>query len=95
MDPKPWYLSKTIIGAIVTTLASLVQVFGITLPVDLQAEIVSTILLVTTAGRRRPDRRRPHHGEDRHRHRKAEAARRCRHGGASGAGPRSLCRPGS
>ncbi|WP_201153935.1 hypothetical protein [Rhodothalassium salexigens] len=46
---KPWYLSKTILGAIVTTLASLLQVFGVTLPATLQAEIADALLLVATA----------------------------------------------
>jgi hypothetical protein len=46
---KPWYQSKTIIGAVVAAFASVAQVAGLDLSTDLQTEIVDAILLAATA----------------------------------------------
>lgn len=48
-ETKPWYQSKTIIGAIVAAFASVAQVAGLDLSTDLQTEIVDAILLAATA----------------------------------------------
>lgn len=50
METKHWYQSKTIIGALITALASVVQMFGYAIPAALQVEIVNAVILLATAG---------------------------------------------
>lgn len=42
-DPKPWYLSKTIIGSIIAVLATVAGFFNVTLGPEVQSQIVEVV----------------------------------------------------
>ncbi len=45
LDPKPWWQSRTIIGAGVSMIATIASVAGFGLPADVQGQAVDLLLL--------------------------------------------------
>ncbi|WP_142847088.1 hypothetical protein [Telmatospirillum sp. J64-1] len=50
MTTKPWYLSRTILGSLLSSVSAFLAIFGVQISPELQGQVVELVLAISTAG---------------------------------------------